>query len=148
MNNEYAEALTEVDMILKIMPNEIINKIPEKIYKFISDNKSNTFESKAIDSIYIDESKLKDETKDFLSLIYRSYICDEETKQELEKQERIEILEYNKELNEKYNPDSLFKKDIQQETNVEKVTTNEVAMTQYKESVFKKIWNKIINIFK
>lgn len=148
MNNEYAEALTEVDMILKIMPNEIINKIPKKIHKFISDNKSNTFESKAIDSIYINESKLKDETKDFLSLIYRSYICDEETKQELEEQERIEILEYNKKLNEKYNSDNLFKKVIQQEANVEKVITNKVAMTQYKESLFKQIWNKIINIFK
>lgn len=148
MDNEYAEALTEVDMILKIMPNEIIDSIPEKFLKFIANNKSNDFKSKAIDNIYIDESKLKDKTKDFLALIYRSYICDEQTKKVLEEQDRMYMMEYNKKLNEKYNPNNLFKKSTNQKENVEQTHTKEVIMVKSKNSLLKKIWNKLLKILK
>ena len=45
----------------------------------------------------------------------------------------------------KYNPDNLFKKD-----NTDKVLNNVQtnSLTETRDSIFKKIWNKIKNLFK
>ena len=54
------------------------------------------------------------------------------------------------EIKEKYNPNKIFENKVQEYTNATKVDTvqNEaVAMIEYKESIFKKIWNKILNFF-
>lgn len=61
-----------------------------------------------------------------------------------EKEEQIRI---ENELREKYNPDNLFKKQDQVK-NTEEVMTEEVAMVEYKESIFKRFINKIKSIFK
>ena len=47
----------------------------------------------------------------------------------------------------KYNPDNIFKNRNKEEI-VEEVATDNVAMTEYKESVFKKFINKIKQILK
>ena len=49
---------------------------------------------------------------------------------------------------EMYNPDNLFIKSDKQENVTECVKNNELSMVKYKESLFKKIWNKLTNILK
>lgn len=146
MNVQYAEALTEVDMILKIMPEDIIKKIPSSFYSYISNNKSSLFQSKAIDDIFIKENELIDETKDILSLIYRSYLCDEETKNKLEKQDYLELQQYNEELNRKYSAENLFKKDTLRANINEDI--KEIGLIELEnEKWYKKILNKIKKLF-
>lgn len=146
MNVQYAEALTEVDMILKIMPEDIIKKIPLSFYSYISNNKSSSFQSKAIDDIFIKENELIDETKDILSLIYRSYLCDGETKNKLEKQDYFELQQYNEELNRKYSAENLFKKDTLK-TNINE-DIKEISLNELEnEKWYKKILNKIRKLF-
>lgn len=55
-------------------------------------------------------------------------------------------IEYQKQLNEVYNTENLFKKKNQVK-NVEDIVENQVAMVEYKESLFKKFINKIKSIF-
>ena len=74
MNKDVKEALAEVDKLLSIMPEEISQKIPEKFLRFISENKSKTFDSTAIDGNIIEEDKLKHETDLILALIYQLYL--------------------------------------------------------------------------
>lgn len=146
MNSQYAEALAEVDMILKIMPEEIIKKIPSSFYSYISNNKSNSFQSKAIDDIFIKENELIDETKDILSLIYRAYLCDEETKNKLEKQDYLELQQYNEKLNRKYSAENLFKKD-RLKTNINE-DVKEISLLELEnEKWYKKILNRIKKLF-
>jgi hypothetical protein len=48
----------------------------------------------------------------------------------------------------KYNPDDIFKnKDKKVNDSNEKIS-NVVAMTQYNESLFKKLWSKILSMLK
>jgi hypothetical protein len=50
-------------------------------------------------------------------------------------------------LNEKYNPDNLFKKSQQTQIIEENIPIKNDAMVIYKESILKKIWNQIKIIF-
>lgn len=147
MNSRYAEALTEVDMILKIMPKEIIKRIPLSFYDFISNNKSNTFQTNAIDDMFIKEDKLRNETKDILSLIYIAYLCDELTKKELKQQDYIELQQYNKELKNRYSIENLFKKRKKSNSNINDNIEESGLIIIEDEKWYVKIFNKIKKIF-
>ena len=108
MSGEFGEALTEVHMILKVMPNEIINKIPESFKNFVLTNKSHNYVSEAIDGKFITETKLKKDTKSILSLIYRSYLCDEKKKNELKEQDLAFFKRLEEEKKQKYDVNNLF----------------------------------------
>lgn len=45
-------------------------------------------------------------------------------------------------------PDKALKNKDKKVTDSSEKISNEVAMTQYNKSIFKKIWNKILSIFK
>ena len=49
---------------------------------------------------------------------------------------------YQDELRKKYDPDNIFKKHIQ-----ENIIKNEVSLVEYKESIFKRLINKIKSLF-
>ena len=73
-----------------------------------------------------------------------NYWSNEEEKREIIKQLNENEKKYQEELREKYNPDNLFKnKDIKAE-----ITEQPVAMVEYKESIFRRIINRIKIIFK
>ena len=55
--------------------------------------------------------------------------------------------QYKEILHEKYNPDNLFKNRKQEFVEETQHIANEVAMVEYKESVFKRFINKIKGIF-
>ena len=59
---------------------------------------------------------------------------------QLEKQANNDS-EENKRI--KYNPDDIFKNKDKQVIDSSEKISNEIAMTQYNKSIFKKIWNKI-----
>lgn len=138
MNIQYTEAFAEVDMILHIMPKNVIDKIPLSFRKLISDKKSKTYKSSAIDNIFITEENLKEETKSILSVIYRQYLCEPEIREILELSDINEL----KELSHKYSYDNLFKK---QTPNIESIK----SLPQIKkEKLYEKFYIFIIQFFK
>lgn len=148
MNNQYTEALAEVDTILKVMPKDITEKIPLSFYNFISNNKSNTFQTHAIDDIFIQEDKLRNETKDILSLIYTAYLCDEAKRNELKKQDYMELQQYNEELNNKYSIENLFKKWKDNLDNNIKENVEETSIIILEDKKwYIKLFNKIKKLF-
>ena len=76
-------------------------------------------------------------------------------KDESKKQKLLEVLDenerkYQEELREKYNPDNIFKNKNQNNTFDEAVPKNEeisvgMQIVEYKEPIFKRIVNKILN---
>ena len=147
MTLEYRQSLKEVNTILEFMGIEYINKLPEKLNKFIKENMDNTYISNINVNTPIDKQELKNDTKILLSLIYRNYWCSQEKKEELLEEDRILKNKYENELREKYNPENIFKDKKQNVVN-EEVVNNSVAMTVYKETIFKRIINKIKMLFK
>ena len=147
MDNVYREAFAEVLEVIKNSNQRILEKIPEKFITFLNENKDNNYIVK-ID--FTDENwddSIKQETQAILALIYRDYIVSQEERVRLLTEEREEQIRIENELREKYNPDNLFKKQDQVK-NTEEVMTEEVAMVEYKESIFKRFINKIKSIFK
>ena len=147
MDLEYKQSLKEVDIILNLMEKEYINKLPNKLISFIKDNMDNLYISNINTNVPISKQKLKKDTRILLSLIYRNYWCDEKKKKRLLEEDAYLKNKKEKQIYEKYNPDNVFKnkhpKIVRKEIPIE-----DMAMVEYKESIFKKIINKIINILR
>ena len=77
---------------------------------------------------------------------YKYWTTDEE-KKILNKALKENEIKYRNKLREQYNPDDIFKNNKHKKEK-ENIVKNEIYITEYKESLFKKIINKIRNIFK
>ena len=151
MKQEYKEAFTEVNEIIKMMPDELVNKIPSKFREMMVEEK---------DKIYIpnikeplEKCKLKNETIIILGLIYRDFLCPEEERKKSQEKDARELQEVQKniedEVRQKYNPDDLFKK--RNENNTEKTHNlgeNNSMLVVQEQKWYQKIFKIIKGIFK
>lgn len=146
MNQSIMEAYAEVDTILNYMDIKYKNEIPEKLRNIFKEKKADNYEKTIIPNKPLNEQNLKEETLSILAVLNYNYWCKDEThKKELLNLYTENERKYQEELREKYNPDNIFRNRIQEKD--ENIINNEVAMTEYKESIFKKIMNKIKGIF-
>lgn len=144
---ENKDICKEVLSILAFCDEELIKKIPTQVMRKLMEIAADSEES-----YYIEKNKklceqyITEESKDLISLIFYSYIADENEKKELldawNKNEDV----YQEKLREKYNPDNIFEK--RRTTYNEQAITNELAVVEYKETLINKIINKIKKLFK
>ena len=137
MENNYPKAYKEVVEILKYVPKESIDKIPQTMIDTFKAKMDNTY----IFSIDIDKSfeeqKLLEETKAILANIFRDYWATPYQKERIQAKER-----YDKEKCNKYNSDIFKPKD----NNNSKDTNNKINLPiEVKKGRF---FEKIINFFK
>lgn len=144
----YSEAAVEVLDILEHTKKEDVNKIPKKFIEFLENNKSKTYISNLDHTKTIKEMNLKPKTHALLGLIYLKYWANEEEKIEFRKKAQVNEFNYQKELNEKYNPNNLFKN--KNAVNIEKSETiQQTSLVEIKkETIMQKIISKIKEIFK
>lgn len=148
VDTRISEGISEVLVILKSIDTLYTEKLPQKFKDFLNNNQSSTYIPNIDLSKELKDMELKKETRNILELMYLNYWSTPEEKKEfmgiLNENER----KYQEEINEKYNTDNLFKnkKDILK--TIEETVTEEVALVEYNESLLKKIWNKILSIFK
>ena len=140
-------AYAEVDAILNVLEDEYVNKVPEKVRKFFADEKIKDYEPVIDVNVPLTEQNLKRETMVLLAILNLNYWCESEN----EKQEFLNELAQNenekKELEEKYNPDNIFKKK-QPLKNEENIQEN-MKMIEYKEkTLIRKILDRIMLFFK
>ncbi len=145
---EYSEALSEIDDIFKHLDNDVMNKIPQKFKNFVSSNKSKTYNPTFDHSKRLNELPLKDKTRAILSVIYMNFLCNEEEKKAYTQKLNENSAKREQELKEKYNPDNLFKNKPQEIKKEQQVTENVVAITEYKEGFFTKLFNSLKMFFK
>lgn len=143
MNSVNSETYTDISVIINMMPDEMKNKISNSFITFIENNKSSNYISSINPKIPIKDQNIRKETKEMLGIIYRDYLCSNEQRKKLIKEEQEEISKFEEELGEKYNPNDIFK-NKQKEHNYEKEKVN-VAMVEYKKETF---IEKILKFFK
>ena len=146
MTYETRQAYSEVCVVLDYMPNEYISKIPKKIIKLFKDERLENYEPKINKSNPLDKNYLSKKTIVLIAMLNYQYWCpNKKIKDELYKKYVENNKNYQKEIEEKYNINSLFKN----KRNIEQVQQQEenVAMVEYKETIFRKIINKIKEIF-
>ena len=143
MNSINSEVYVDISIIINMMPIEMKEKISKSFINFIEKNKSNNYVSNINPKIPIREQNIRKETKEMLGIIYRDYLCSNEERNKLLKQEEQEIKQYEEELRQKYDPNDIFK-NKQKEYNYEKEKAN-VAMVEYKKET---LIEKILKFFK
>lgn len=121
-------------------------KLPEELKEYIYQNQSLSYEYDFDTNLPLIYQINNDKTKAYISYLYIKYINDSSSEKAilLKKYEQNEIIN-QKNLKEKYSYDNLFKKNnthSQDNCNVE-----EVSMIKYKESILKKILDKLKRIF-
>ena len=150
MTLEYKQSLSELNMIFSYMDEEYISKIPEKIIDFIKVNMDSTYIPQIDRNTPINEQKIKKDTKTLLSVFYRYYWCDDETRKRLLEEDKKELVEYRKELEHSYNLEEVLRKkrNIQQNEEVVKPVENIQMVSYEKPKWYKKIFERIIHLIK
>lgn len=148
MDVKTKEIYSEVNGVLNMLGENYINKLPRNLYNMVVSEKLDTYNPTYDGTIALDMQNIKRESISMIALFHLNYWCEnEDEKNELRQLFKENEDKYQAELREKYNPDNLFKNRTS-DTIQEIETINEnVAMVKYKESVFKRFWNKIRGIF-
>lgn len=149
MKQEYKEAFTEINEIIKLMPIELIEKIPIKFREMIEEESDKNYAPNIQEPL--EKCKLKNETIIILGLIYRDFLCLPEERKKLQEKDAKDLQEMQQklesEMREKYNPDDIFKKkrQIKGEYFESKGEKSIVVITE--EKWYQKIFNIIKGIF-
>lgn len=105
----YYKAFKELSEIIKFFPKNEYSKIPKSFRDFIEENKDNNYEYRVEHIDDFQNQEMLEETKILLSIVYRDFIASSEEKKQIIKREKDELLQEEKRLRDKYNPDNLFK---------------------------------------
>lgn len=144
---------TEVFEVLNLLGNEYIQKIPNKLYMYIAENRDKKSIIEYDINTNILDQNISEDAKDMIAYLNLQYWCTPEEKERLLKQYEKNDKLYEEKLKEKYSYDNLFKKTNQ---NIEVIRNNDdeskkleksKALIEYKESMFKKIISKIKHFF-
>lgn len=136
-------AYAEIDEILNLLEDDYRERVPKKVRDFFKEEKMKDYHPEIDIEKPLIEQNLKRETMVLLAILNLNYWCeDEEEKQsflnELDKNE-----EEKNELEEKYNPDKLFKK--KQDESIQ----NNLQIIEYKKPNFiQRLLTKIKKFFK
>lgn len=139
------QAYSEVDEFLKLLSEEKRNEIPKKLRKLFREEKDEKYFKNIDKNVPIKDQNLKEETLAVIALLNLQYWCkDEEEKKRLREIYAQNEKKYQNMLYEKYNPNDIFKKEksIVQTNNK---TKENMQMIEYKEPLFKRIIDKILN---
>ena len=142
---EHQKAYSEVLEILKFISKEDYNKIEkEKInilekycnkeYKFVYDPKKS-----------LREQNVSNIAEIILGIFFRDYWANDSQRNIITVIQNNDRIKLKEKMKEQYNPNNLFKKNKEEKAKQIQFNSDEVALLEYKESIFKKI---IINIRK
>ena len=148
MINDIARNYSEVYEILNLLGSKYIEKIPKKLYSFFEEERDLNYKKYSNLQEVENDSNIDENTLSIIAYLYIQYWCNnEDEKKELLKIYKNNDLMHEKELREKYNPDDIFKKCNNKKDNVDNIEENQANMIAYKESIFKRIINKIKRLF-
>ena len=141
----YKNAFKEVYVILDSLVEEDYKKIPPELIEIIYRNMNQDYKYELDEEQELSTQKMLPETKAILFNIFRDYLSTEEQKQKIIRMQKEERQKNELKKKEQYNTDVFANKE---KTNNPEIQKEQVSLIKYKESIFKKIINKIKNIFK
>lgn len=143
MNIKTKEIYSEVYQVLNLLGNEYIDKLPKSLFNMLEEKRNINYEPKYTEDLPLNKQNIKKEALSIIALLHLNYWCENvKEKNELNQMFKDNEDGYQDELRKKYDPDNIFKKHIQ-----ENIIKNEVSLVEYKESIFKRIINKIKSLF-
>ena len=150
MENNYPKAYKEVVEVLKYIPEESVNKIPQEMIEMFKANMDKDYDFEVYVNKSFEEQNLLEETKAIFANIFRDYWATPYQKERIEAKEKQDREKEEEEKKAKYNPDDIFKKrqsDITNDETEEVENYSENLPVEVKESFYKKIVNFFKNLF-
>ena len=139
---KYIDTAYETLYILNHCDNEFITKIPIKILNNLHEIAKNS--SKKVNLLpnkKLKEQNISDETKDFISGLYYTYIADKDEKKKI-----LSIWQQNEQIDKEETPIDIFKNNKPQlQANHSSQQSN--IIPYHKETIFDKIKSKIKSLF-
>lgn len=142
MEEKYTKAFKEIYIILNRASSDELDKIPKFFIEFIENNMDVNHNPK-IEFNENFENSVLEETLLILALIYRDYLISKEERSILLKKEEEKL----EELKESYNVENLFNK-RKQDSKEQRGNIEQQLIVIKEEKWYKKILNKILQIFK
>lgn len=144
----YSMAFAEISKIISLLDDEILRKIPSDFVEFINRNMDRNHTISEQDIL---EEKILPETADIIALIYRDFLCDDEERERLKKQDEIASqkrrMQYTNLLVQKMSINA--EDEVTYNTKiVEKINPSNQLEKVQKVKWYNKFWNKIKNLFK
>jgi len=143
ITKEYAMAYTEVIEILKYVPDEDLQKIPEEKLEFYKTNMDKEYIYNLDVTKEFEEQEMSEITKAILANIFRDYWATPYQKERIESKEKYDLEKLEEEKRQQYNADNIFK-NKKEEIVVE--NTN-LPVEIKKETFFKKLISFIKGLF-
>ena len=142
VNIEYKIAYSEVLEILKYISKEEFNKIPQDMLEMFKANAINNNEFVYNPRKTLQEQNVSETARTIIAILFRDYWATENQKEKILKKQNYDREKIKEEM---YNTNNIFKKHNTQQN--EAYIKNEVAMIEYKESIFTKIKNWFRHFF-
>lgn len=137
-------AYTEVYTILQELNEEEYKKIPPEVVEAIKENRNKEYEYELDDELELKEQPMLPETKAILFNIFRDYLATPEQKAKIIRMQNEARQKNELKKQQMYNTNVFVNKLNENQT----VNNNEtMQIVKYKESIFKKILNKIKSFF-
>lgn len=143
----YKNSFKEVYDILENTEDELVSKIPDKFMNFLKENMNPNYKTNINKDEELDKQHLLKETEAILSLIYRSYWATEEDKKEFSQKDKQELIEKEEKRREQYPVNDIYEV-FAKRKNINNITVDNNLMVIKKESFIKRIFNKILSIFR
>lgn len=145
MEDNYSNAYKEVIEILKYVPQESVNKIPQTMIDTFKAKMNENYNFHIDINKNFEEQELLDETKAILANIFRDYWATPYQKEKIEAKEKYDRQKTEEEKREQYNPDDIFKKKqlVKENENIENHGEN--LPVEIKKDNF---YQKIVKFFK
>lgn len=139
-------AYKEIYEILKIFPKELVDRIPKYKLDYIKQNMNESYEYNITKETF-DGKTMLDETAAILAILFRDYWATEKQKIKIINYHNTQREKMANEIKEKYDPENVFKQRRIEQEKIDEKKEN-LSVVEYKENIFKKLFNKIKEIFK
>lgn len=143
----YQNALAEVEEILQNAEEELVTKIPEKIRKFIRENRNQEYIAQIVDDKPLNEQDILPETQALLALIYRSYWATEEEKKEFAKRDSVELAREEEAKQNLYSNNIFNNQNEVTKAEEKQKEITDIILVQ-KEKWYQRAWKKLCKLFK
>lgn len=144
MERAYEEAFVEIDEIFKIMPINLLSKVPVEFRQVISENKAKDYKIEIVEPL--EENNFKKETIVILGLMYRDFFASPEEREELQKRDVEELEKIEQEMQRRYDMQNIFDKRKSRITQQNENYSTEMIVYK-KQGFFSKIFNLIRGVF-
>ena len=146
---KYANAYSEVLEILKYIPVEDYNKIPKNKIELFETNANNDYSFIYNPDKTLEEQEVSKIAKGIIAILFRDYWASEIQREKIITKQKHDRIKIDEEKRKKYNIDIFQNRNNnKQGQNIEEnISASEVAMVEYKDSIFRKILNKIKSLF-